>query len=57
MTKEEMIASKCRKNVEEGNMTFAGMKQEASRIKEIREVQHYFINQTGSGNCEEAENR
>ena len=38
-------------------MTFAGMTQEASRMKEIKEVQHYFINQTGSENWEEIENR
>lgn len=55
LTKEEMM--ELLKNVEEGNMTFAGMKQEASRIKEIKEVQHYFINQTGSENWEEVENR
>lgn len=55
LTKEEMM--ELLKNVEEGNMTFAGMKQEASRIKEIKEFQHYFINQTGSENWEEVENR
>ena len=33
------------RNVQEGNMTFAGLKQEASRIKEIKEVQHYFVYQ------------
>ena len=38
-------------------MTLAAMKQEASRIKEVKEVQHFFINQTGSENWEEVEKR
>ena len=38
-------------------MTFAAMKQEASRIKEVKEVQRYFKNQTGSENWVEVEKR
>ena len=55
LTKDEIL--ELLKNVEEGNMTLAAMKQEASRIKEVKEVQHFFINQTGSENWEEVEKR
>ena len=45
------------KKVEEGNMRFPAMRKEASRIKEVKEVQRYFINQTGSENWVEVEKR
>ena len=55
LTKEEM--AELLKNVEEGSMMFPAKKQEASRIKEVKEVQQYFINQTGSYNWAEVEKR
>ena len=41
----------------EGKMTFSDLKQEASRIKEIKEVQRLFIVHTGSKNWEEVAKR
>lgn len=38
-------------------MTFSDLKQEASRIKEIKEVQRLFIVHTGSKNWEEVAKR
>ena len=37
--------------------TFAELKQEASRIKEVKEVQRQFIEKTGSENWEEVMER
>ena len=44
-------------NVEEGIMTFTEMKQEAKCIKGVKEVQRFFIKETGSENWEEVEKR
>ena len=55
LTKNEM--EELLTDLEEGKITFADMKNEASRIKEVKEVQRFLIKQTGSENWEEVERR
>lgn len=55
LTKEEIMALLI--ELENGDISFAEMKQEASRVKEIKEVQRHLIKQTGSENWEEVEKR